>query len=65
MLSYLHVGSKRISKEGFYSSPDVLYSLHYLNAIRKHLDFEYYVDSITTLLEYRQIHINHCVDHLR
>ncbi|KAF4767621.1 hypothetical protein HAV15_009608 [Penicillium sp. str.  len=57
--------NERISKEGFYGGPDVLHSLHCLNAIRKHLDMEYYADSMTLPLEYRRIHIDHCVDHLR
>lgn len=57
--------NKRISKEGFYGGPDVLHSLHCLNSIRKHLDMEYYAGSITLPPEYRRIHIDHCVDHLR
>lgn len=55
----------RIAKEGFYGGPDVLHSLHCLNAIRKHLDLEYYAETMTLPLEYRRIHIDHCVDHIR
>ncbi|KAJ5318311.1 hypothetical protein N7476_004731 [Penicillium atrosanguineum] len=57
--------NERISKEGFYGGPDVLHSLHCLNSIRKHLDMEYYAGSMTLPHEYRRIHIDHCVDHLR
>ncbi|KAJ6168197.1 hypothetical protein N7497_001040 [Penicillium chrysogenum] len=57
--------NERITKEGFYGGPDVLHSLHCLNAIRKHLDMDYYADSMDLPPEYRRIHIDHCVDHLR
>lgn len=57
--------SPRISKEGFYGGPDMLHSLHCLNAIRKHLDIEYYAESMTLPPEYRRMHLDHCVDHLR
>ena len=57
--------NERISEQGFYGGPDVLHSLHCLNAIRKYLDIDYYASSMTLPLEYRRIHIDHCVDHLR
>lgn len=57
--------NERISQEGFYGGPDVLHSLHCLNAIRKHLDMDYYAESMSLPPEYRRIHIDHCVDHLR
>ncbi|KAJ5209443.1 hypothetical protein N7449_003822 [Penicillium cf. viridicatum] len=57
--------NERVAKEGFYSGPDVLHSLHCLNAIRKHLDMAYYVGSMTLPPEYRRIYIDHCIDHLR
>ncbi|KAJ6039070.1 hypothetical protein N7499_003123 [Penicillium canescens] len=57
--------SERISQEGFYGGPDVLHSLHCLNAIRKHLDPEYYGNSMTLPPELRRMHIDHCIDHLR
>ena len=57
--------SPRISKEGFYGGPDMLHSLHCLNALRKHLDIEYYAESMTLPPEYRRMHVDHCVDHLR
>ncbi|KAJ5115619.1 hypothetical protein N7448_011386 [Penicillium atrosanguineum] len=55
----------RIAEEGFYGGPDVLHSLHCLNAIRKHLDRDYYAGSMTIPPEYRRLHVDHCVDHLR
>ncbi|KAJ6049343.1 hypothetical protein N7460_003218, partial [Penicillium canescens] len=63
-LTKMH-SNERIAKEGFYGGPDVLHSLHCLNAIRKHLDLEYYSDSMALPPEYRRIHVDHCVDHLR
>lgn len=57
--------NERIAEEGFYGGPDVLHSLHCLNAVRKHLDLEYYADSMTLPPEYRRIHIDHCINHLR
>ena len=55
----------RIPKEGVYGGPDVLHSLHCLNAIRKHLNLDYYAKSMALPPEYRQMHLDHCVDHLR
>ena len=55
----------RILKEGVYGGPDVLYSLYCLNAIRKYLNLDYYVKSMTLLSEYCQMYFGHCVDHLR
>ena len=43
----------------------MLHSLHCLNALRKHLDIEYYAESMTLPPEYRRMHVDHCVDHLR
>ncbi|OGE49537.1 hypothetical protein PENARI_c021G08772 [Penicillium arizonense] len=63
-LTKMH-SNERITKEGFYGGPDVLHSLHCLNAVRKHLDMDYYADSMALPPEYRRIHIDHCVDHLR
>ena len=63
-LTKMH-SNERITKEGFYGGPDVLHSLHCLNAIRKHLDTDYYADSMALPPEYRRIHIDHGVDHLR
>ena len=81
--------NERIAQQGFYGGPDVLHSLHCLNAIRKHLfssliglfqqdikkviaystmsqlGLDYYAGSMTLPPEYRRIHIDHCVDHLR
>lgn len=57
--------NERISQQGFYGGPDFLHSLHCLNAIRKHLDMDYYANSMTLPPEYRRMHIDHCVDHLR
>lgn len=57
--------SDRIARAGFYGGPDVLHSLHCLNALRKHLDIEYYAKSMSLPPEYRRMHIDHCVDHLR
>ncbi|KAJ4401348.1 hypothetical protein N0V91_008012 [Didymella pomorum] len=48
-----------------FAGPDVLHSLHCLNAVRKHLDHEYYVAHMELPAEYRRMHIDHCIDQLR
>jgi len=43
----------------------MLHSLHCLNAVRKHLDLDYYEPSMVLPMEYRRMHIDHCIDQLR
>ncbi|CRG91325.1 hypothetical protein PISL3812_08373 [Talaromyces islandicus] len=54
-----------IPKSGYYGGPDMLHSLHCINAIRKHLDLEYYEDHMWLPKEYRRMHIDHCIEQLR
>ncbi|KAH8703586.1 hypothetical protein BGW36DRAFT_393878 [Talaromyces proteolyticus] len=54
-----------IPKTGYYGGPDMLHSLHCVNAIRQHLDFEYYKDHMWLPEEYQRMHIDHCLEQLR
>jgi hypothetical protein len=54
-----------VKTAGFYGGTDMQHSLHCLNAVRKHLDLDYYESSMTLPMEYRRIHIDHCMDQLR
>ncbi|KAF1988329.1 hypothetical protein K402DRAFT_374200 [Aulographum hederae CBS 113979] len=54
-----------VGTPGIYGGPDVLHNLHCLNALRKHLDLDYYEPSMQLPLRYRRMHIEHCIDQLR
>lgn len=51
--------------EGYYGGPDMLHTLHCVNAIRQHIDFEYYRDHMWLPPQYQRMHIDHCIDQLR
>ena len=48
-----------------FAGPDVLHSLHCLNAVRKHLDHDYYGDHMELPAEHWRMHIDYCVDQVR
>ncbi|EED18587.1 conserved hypothetical protein [Talaromyces stipitatus ATCC 10500] len=56
-----------ISTTGYYGGPDMLHSLHCINAIRQHIGMDYYHDEHVAWLpeEYRRMHIDHCIEQLR
>ena len=54
-----------IKQAGVYGGIDMMHSLHCVNAVRKHLDLEYYKDLIDLPVQYRRMHIEHCIDQLR
>lgn len=54
-----------IHTDGYYGGPDMLHSLHCINGLRKHLDMDYYKDSMDIPAEYRRMHIDHCIEQLR
>lgn len=49
--------------ESVYGGPDMLHSLHCLNGLRRHVNPERYGEHLP--VEYRQMHIDHCVEQLR
>ncbi|KAJ4376625.1 hypothetical protein N0V86_006739 [Didymella sp. IMI 355093] len=62
-ISFAPFGSTQ--RPAVYAGPDVLHSLHCLNAMRKHLDSTYYAASMDLPEEYRRMHMDHCIDQLR
>ena len=50
---------------GVYGGPDMLHSLHCLNALRKHIDVDHYGNHLKLPEQYRRMHIDHCIDQLR
>lgn len=56
-----------IPTSGNYGGPDMLHSLHCINALREHIDMDYYHGKGVAWLpqEYRRMHIDHCIEQLR
>lgn len=59
--------SSMADEPGFYGGPDMLHSLHCLDALRKHLDAEYYEAKgmMPIPADLRKMHVNHCLEQLR
>jgi hypothetical protein len=64
-LQSLPAHGSNIPRTGYYGGPDMLHSLHCVNAIRQHLDIDYYKDHMWLPEPYRRMHIDHCIDQLR
>jgi hypothetical protein len=56
-----------IPEEGFYGAPDMLHSLHCVNALRKHLEpGDYYSSQMSPVqMKYARMHLDHCLEQLR
>ena len=64
-LDFINLDYPGKMKPGTYGGPDMLHSLHCLNALRKHLDVDHYGNHLMLPEEYRRMHIDHCIDQLR
>lgn len=74
---YIPLGLKPLHRDGQYHfEPTVMHNLHCLNAVRMHIDHEYYEShghahshNYTNILpqqpEFARIHMDHCLDQLR
>ena len=61
-ITFINISEPGLIKPGFYGGPDMLHTLHCINALRKHLDLDYYRDRMTM---FPRMHVDHCVDQLR
>lgn len=58
--------TRRINETGYYGGPDMLHSLHCVNSIRKHLDYDHYANRMPMFKPaLERLHINHCLEQLR
>lgn len=67
LLEQLPSHGSSIPTAGYYGGPDMLHSLHCINALRQHIDMDYYHNEHVAWLpeEYRRMHIDHCLEQLR
>ncbi|RAO68350.1 uncharacterized protein BHQ10_004362 [Talaromyces amestolkiae] len=67
ILEQLPSHGSSIPTTGYYGGPDMLHSLHCINALRQHIDMDYYHNEHVAWLpeEYRRMHIDHCLEQLR
>ncbi|KUL88986.1 hypothetical protein ZTR_06085 [Talaromyces verruculosus] len=67
LLEQLPSHGSSIPTTGYYGGPDMLHSLHCINALRQHIDMDYYHNEHVAWLpeEYRRMHIDHCLEQLR
>ena len=61
-LTFIDLSIPGSIEPGFYGGPDMLHTLHCVNALRKHLDLDYYRNRMTM---FPRMHVDHCVDQLR
>ncbi|KAH9823748.1 Dimethylamine methyltransferase MtbB1 [Teratosphaeria destructans] len=52
---------------GVYGGPDMLHSLHCLNGLRKHFDYDYYAERNMLMAgdQAERMHVEHCIEQLR
>ncbi|KAF2770278.1 hypothetical protein EJ03DRAFT_78186 [Teratosphaeria nubilosa] len=52
---------------GVYGGPDMLHSLHCLNGLRKHFDYDYYAERKMLMAgdQAERMHVEHCIEQLR
>ncbi|KAK5994231.1 hypothetical protein PT974_07674 [Cladobotryum mycophilum] len=53
------------NKGNYIISLHVSHSLHCINMLRRHVDFQYYYGNGSSLPEFYRTHIDHCLDHIR
>ncbi|KAH8750910.1 hypothetical protein BGZ57DRAFT_1010239 [Hyaloscypha finlandica] len=53
------------SRGNYIISLHVSHSLHCVNMLRRHVDFEYYYGNGSSIPSFYRLHLDHCLDHLR